>query len=54
MKASELINEIQKLINNVGDNYIYVCSPVESGWVKGFDINNIGLDADDSIVIDVK
>jgi hypothetical protein len=49
--ASELIKQIQTKIDEVGDQHIYVISPVEEDCVCGFEISSVGIDADDSIVV---
>jgi hypothetical protein len=54
MLASELIQELQKKIDAVGDQDVYVTPNGEHNGLGGYEELNVCLDADDNIVIDVK
>ena len=54
MLISELIKLLEEKKQIVGDNYVYIIAPADEHGVCGFDVDSVGLDADDSIVIDVR
>lgn len=53
MLLSELIAKLEKLKEKYGDNYVYAAVSVDDKSCTGADIKDVGIDADDLIVIDV-